>query len=281
MLNLDNTDNYFQLIMPTNVNGIINTVKCVLDKNRPDLGISMENIKERVRGMFLLDFHVFPRNMKVLREHSGYWVKVFIRITQIYRRYITDLLKSYGCNIVTDDLDIKYTLKKYFGIEYRDFFPDIDEARIYDHEYIMNYVSEGDISPTFNLYSAIGNDELEQFVPRVYGYQLTPLQSVYNKANVNMVVPYHIRKHLENIWRNDQNAKEFIHDSMWEYFDDDCIEKFIRYLYVHIGKIYRVGILNNSCILYNNSDTNVVNESNLNDSKKKFTEFIERCYKCS
>lgn len=267
--------------MPTNVNGIINTVKCVLDKNRPDLGISMENIKERVRSMFLLDFHVFPRNMKILREHSGYWVKVFIRITQIYRRYISDLLKSYGCNIVTDDLDIKYTLRKYFGIIYKDFLPDIDEARIYDHEYIMDYVSEGDISPTFNLYSAIGCDELEQFVPRVYGYKMSPLQSVYNKANVNMVVPYHIRKHLENIWRNDPNAKEFIHDSMWEYFEDDCIEKFTRYLYVHIGKIYRNGILNTSCILYNNSDTTAVNESNLNDSKKKFTEFIERCYRCS
>ena len=100
-------------------------------------------------------------------------------------------------------------MKKLVGIKIEGEVPDIDRALAYDHDYIMDYVSNGEQTPFFNLYCAIAADELEMYIPRVYGYQMTPLSSVYNRANVNMVLPYPIKKCLETRWRNKEiDAKQ-------------------------------------------------------------------------
>lgn len=237
--------------------------------------------------MFLLDFHVFITNKSAIKERRGYWITVLTRIMNIYRIYLEDLLESYGCDYIKTfkNTDIEYSMKKLLGIKIEGEVPDIDRAFVYDHDYIMDYVSNGEQTPFFNVYYAIAADALEMYIPRVYGYQMTPLSSVYNKANVNMVLPYTIKKCLETIWRNKElDVKQYLHDIMWEFFDEYCIESFTRYLKNHIGKKPRVGILcnndENNNILYNDQYTNAGPFSNLTYCLNHVKDFIQTCYAC-
>ena len=280
-------DNTFELCLPTNVNGLINTLWLILDHNCKNQGVTKAQIKDRLRGMFLLDYHVFIRNKQVILDHKGYWIPLLTRIMNIYRLYLEDLLDSYGCGYIRTfkEHDIEYTVMKLLGIKIKGKIPEFDRAFLYDHDKVMRYVSGGDQTPFFDVYCAIATDELDKYIPRVYGYQMTPLTSVYNRANMNMVVPYHIRKCLETIWRTKGlDVGEYLRDAMWEYFDEKCIDNFRRYLNNHIGKIPRVGILCNVCYdstLYNNYQyTNAGYYSNLEYCKERFKEFIKDCYCC-
>lgn len=276
----------FSLCLPTNINGLINTLWALLDHNCKDQGVTKADIKNKLRGMFLLDFHVFIRNRDLIREKSGYWVGIIARIMNVYRLYLEDLLEEYGCDYIKtfEYADIDYSMRKLAGIKITQSIPKIERAFIYDHEYIMDYVSNGEQSPFFNIYCAIAADALEMYIPRVYGYRMDKLSSVYNRANVNMVLPYPIKKCLETIWKNKElDAKQYLHDIMWEFFDEHCIESFIRYLKNHIGKKPRYGILcndENNNILYNDQYTTAGPFSNLTYCKEHVKDFIYACYSC-
>lgn len=269
------------------MNGLINTLWLVLDRNCKDQGVTRAQVKDKLRGMFLLDYHVFIRNRQAMREHSGYWVPLLTRIMNIYRLYLEDLLDSYGCGYIRTfkEHDIGYTVKKLLGIKIHGEIPDFEKAFLYDHDRVMKYVSGEVVSPSFDIYCAIATEQLDKYVPRVYGYKMTPLTSVYNRANVNMVLPYPIKKCLETIWRaKDLVVGEYLREAMWEYFDEECIENFRRYLYNHIGKTPSNGILCNDS--YNNSLYNIFQYTtaggytNLEYCKERFREFINDCYSC-
>lgn len=286
MINCKN-DFTFNLCLPTNINGLINTLWLVLDHNCKDLGVSKDDIKNKLRGLFLLDFHVFITNKSAIKERRGYWITILTRIMNVYRIYLEDLLESYGCNYIKTfkNTDIDYSMKKLVGIKIEGEVPDIDRAFVYDHDYIMDYVSNGEQTPFFNVYCAIAADALEMYIPRVYGYRMDKLSSVYNRANVNMVLPYPIKKCLETIWRNKElDVKQYLHDIMWEFFDEESIDNFRRYLNNHIGKMPHYGILcnnnENNNILYNDQYTTAGHFSNLTYCLNHVKDFIQACYSC-
>lgn len=273
--------------MPTNINGLINTIQLVLDHNCKELNVTKADIKNKLRGMFLLDFHIFITNKDEFRKRSGYWVPILTKIMNVYRIYMEDILESYGCGYIKTfkEYDIEYTVKKLLNIKIDSEINDIDRAFAYDHDRVIKYVSGDDMSPFFNIYYAIASDELDKYIPRVYGYRMDRLPSVHNRSNVDMVIPYPIKRCLETIWKNTEfKVKDYLNEVMWEYFDEQAIDNFRRYLNNHVGKMPHYGILCNNSnsinILYNYQYTTAGHFSNLTYCKERFKDFIQQCYKC-
>lgn len=286
---IDKFNNIFYLQMPTNINSLINTIGLILRHYNKDTSISIDDIKNKSRELFLLDFHVFCRTGdETFKKYKGYWIKRMSRIMNIYRLYIEDMTRMFGIDgIQTFESDIDYTIHKIFGIKINVEVPQVFRERIYDHDYITKYVTDGEDDIFFDIRCAIAADEIEKYIPRVYGCRLQKFDSVCNRAGVNLVLPIKVKQCLEAIWTADRdNAKQFLHDTMWTYFDDSAIENLFRYLRIHRNKeVYHYGILSNNNyinnILNNDQYTTAVHYSNLDYCKHYFNEFIEECYACS
>ena len=283
---IDKFNNIFYLQMPTNINGLINTIGLILRHYNKDTSISIDDIKNKSRELFLLDFHVFCRTgNETFKKHKGYWIKRMTRIMNIYRLYIEDIVNMFGIDgIQTFESDIEYTIQKIFGIKINVEVPEVFRERIYDHDYVTKYVTGGEDDMFFDIRCAIAADEIDKYIPRVYGCRLQKFDSVCNRAGVNLVLPIKVKECLEAIWTADKdNAKQFLHDTMWIYFDDSAIENLVRYMYNR--RTPRYGILSN-----NNYNNNILNmdqyttvrgTKNLDYCKHYFNEFIEECYACS
>lgn len=283
---IDKFNNIFYLQMPTNINGLINTIGLILRHYNKDTSISIDDIKNKSRELFLLDFHVFCRTgNETFKKHKGYWIKRMTRIMNIYRLYIEDMVNIFGIDgIQTFESDIEYTIQKIFGIKINVEVPEVFRERIYDHDYVTKYVTGGEDDMFFDIRCAIAADEIDKYIPRVYGCRLQKFDSVCNRAGVNLVLPIKVKECLEAIWTADKdNAKQFLHDTMWIYFDDSAIENLVRYMYNR--RTPRYGILSN-----NNYNNNILNmdqyttvrgTKNLDYCKHYFNEFIEECYACS
>ena len=283
---IDKFNNIFYLQMPTNINGLINTIGLILRHYNKDTSISIDDIKNKSRELFLLDFHVFCRTgNETFKKHKGYWIKRMTRIMNIYRLYIEDMVNIFGIDgIQTFESDIDYTIQKIFGIKINVEVPEVFRERIYDHDYVTKYVTDGEDDMFFDIRCAIAADEIDKYIPRVYGCRLQKFDSVCNRAGVNLVLPIKAKQCLEAIWTADRdNAKQFLHDTMWVYFDDSAIENLVRYMYNR--RTPRYGILSN-----NNYNNNILNmdqyttvrgTKNLDYCKHYFNEFIEECYACS
>lgn len=283
---IDKFNNIFYLQMPTNINSLINTVRLILGHYNKDTSISIDDIKNKSRELFLLDFHVFCRTGNdTFKKYQGYWIKRMTRIMNIYRLYLEDMVNIFGIDgIQTFESDIDYTIHKIFGIKINVEVPEVFRERIYDHDYVTKYVTGGEDDMFFDIRCAIAADEIEKYIPRVYGCRLQKFDSIYNRAGVNLVLPIKAKQCLEAIWTADRdNAKQFLHDTMWTYFDDSAIENLVRYMYNR--RTPRYGILSNNN--YNNSTLNmdqyttVRGIKNLDYCKHYFNEFIEECYACS
>ena len=284
---IDKFNNIFYLQMPTNVNSLINTVGLVLRHYDKNTSVTIDDIKNKSREMFLLDYHVFYMSyIESFKKHKGYWIKRLSRIMNVYRLYLEDMTRMFGCDgIKTFEDDIEYTINKIFGVKIKISLPEVKHERMYDHDYITKYVTEGENDVCFDIYCAIAADELDKYIPRVYGTRMQKFTSVENRAGVNLVLPFTAKKCLELLWLNDKNdTKKLLHDIMWLYFDDNSIENLINYLYNHVKGTPRYGILCNNKDQYNilNNDqyTTVGGISNLEYCKYYLTEFM-KIYACS
>lgn len=273
--------------MPTNVNGLINTIWLILGHHNKQEGVSKDNIKNKLRELNMLDFHIFYKSgVESFTKYRSYWITRMTRVMNIYRFYLEDILAMFGCeNFKTFEDDIEYTIIKIFGIKISVNMPAVERAFIYDHDYIMDYVTDKQDDICFNVYCAIAADELDKFIPRVYGYRLQSFGSVENRAGVKFALPFKTKKCIEKIWNSGKNeAKLFLHDTMWYYFDDYAIDNLIRYLYKHVKSTPHCGILcennNNLYIFKDHQYTTVGNEYNLDYCKQHVKDFIEACYKC-
>lgn len=297
MINLDTKKEYL-LHMPTNVNGLVNAVLYYLQRNGME-DATAEQVKDFFRVMRVMDFHIFgTAKMSLNRE---FWTVILSRVMNVYMSYFRDAMTYFGCDFLvynrfTDD--IGKTVGKMLGSTVNVKCPYFNRNARYDHDYVMEYVCMGKPNgepwhiPMFNLRHAVMTDEIDTFVPRIYGgKQLTPFTAVYNRANVPFIMDEKVRTCLGRI-KNDMNGeyRVFLHDLMWNYFDEHCIDSLTRYVKDHVKVLAprwyndsinnNVNIVNKEYVKKLYHYTNVEPLDNLDCCKDYFREFIESCYRC-
>ena len=224
------TSSCFRRKMPTNLNSLINCLFSITSKKKPE--ITKDDIKTYFRSIKALDFHVFLTDgMK-----TAYWLRICCKIMRIYRKYMEDALANFGLECISlDAKDVGYTIHTVFRKNEPRDIPECDYGRVYDHDYLMEYVSEGENDIRFNVYAALEADELQKFLPNVYGgKRLRPFGSVVSRGYKSLLLTEKLHFCLSELWReNKKDTKEFLRDTMGSYFGEESVENLIRYLKNH------------------------------------------------
>lgn len=281
-------------MIPVNVNGLVNSVFYYLQHNNKQ-DVTIDQVKEFFRTMHVLDFHIF-KTEKML-QNKEFWSIILPRVMTIYQMYFRDAMTYFECDFLIYNKftnDIEMSVNKMLNSTISVKCPYFNRNARYDHDYLMEYVCMGRQNKEpwyvsmFNLRHAVMLDEIESFVPRIYGgKKLTPFTTVYNRANVQFIMDEKIGIAVGRIINDMPNAKEFLHDVMQYYFDDEQINNFLRYIRVH--KIRCVPQWYNDRYYNNNINiniqklfhyTNMVHFDNLEYCKEYFTAYIETCYAC-
>jgi len=290
MLNLDTKKQYLFMI-PVNVNGLVNSVFYYLQHNNKQ-DITIEQVKEFFRTMHVLDFHIF-KTEKML-QNKEFWSIILPRVMTIYQMYFRDAMTYFECDFLIYNKftnDIEMSVSKMLNSSISVKCPYFNRNARYDHDYLMEYVCMGKQNKEpwyvsmFNLRHAVMLDEIESFIPRIYGgKKLTPFTTVYNRANVQFIMDEKIGIAVGRIINDMLNAKEFLYDVMQYYFDDEQINNFLRYIRVHkircVPQWYNDRYNNNINIQKFFHYTNMVHFDNLEYCKEYFTAYIENCYAC-
>lgn len=278
--------------MPVNVNSLVNSVFYYLQHNNKQ-DITIEQVKEFFRTMHVLDFHIF-KTEKML-QNKEFWSIILPRVMTIYQMYFRDAMTYFECDFLIYNKftnDIEMSVNKMLNSTINVKCPYFNRNARYDHDYLMEYVCMGKSNgepwyvSMFNLRHAVMLDDIESFVPRIYGgKQIKPFTSVYNRANINLVLPETMFISIGRIVNDMENYKDFLHQSMTFYFDDEQIDNFLRYIRVHkircVPQWYNDRYINNKYIETLYHYTNLVHFDNLDYCKRYFTTFIESCYACS
>lgn len=277
--------------MPVNVNGLVNSVFYYLQHNNKQ-DVSIEQVKEFFRTMRVIDFHIF-KTEKML-QNKEFWSIILPRVMTIYQMYFRDAMTYFECDYLLYNRftnDIEMTVNKMLEDEIKVKCPYFNRNSRYDHDYLMEYVCMGKSNgepwyvSMFNLRHAIMIDDIESFMPRIYGgKQIKAFTSVYNRANISMVLHEKLSICLSRI-KNDMKSeyKAFLHELMWNYFDEPCIDSFTRYIKDHIRALAPQWYNDRSINVHVQTIyhyTNMELFDNLDYCKKYFTEFIESCYAC-
>lgn len=278
-------------MIPVNVNGLVNSVFYYLQHNNKQ-DITIEQVKEFFRTMHVLDFHIF-KTEKML-QNKEFWSIILPRVMTIYQMYFRDAMTYFECDFLIYNKftnDIEMSVSKMLNSSISVKCPYFNRNARYDHDYLMEYVCMGKQNKEpwyvsmFNLRHAVMLDEIESFIPRIYGgKKLTPFTTVYNRANVQFIMDEKIGIAVGRIINDMLNAKEFLYDVMQYYFDDEQINNFLRYIRVHkircVPQWYNDRYNNNINIQKFFHYTNMVHFDNLEYCKEYFTAYIENCYAC-
>lgn len=278
-------------MIPVNVNGLVNSVFYYLQHNNKQ-DITIEQVKEFFRTMHVLDFHIF-KTEKML-QNKEFWSIILPRVMTIYQMYFRDAMTYFECDFLIYNKftnDIEMSVSKMLNSSISVKCPYFNRNARYDHDYLMEYVCMGKQNKEpwyvsmFNLRHAVMLDEIESFIPRIYGgKKLTPFTTVYNRANVQFIMDEKIGIAVGRIINDMINAKEFLYDVMQYYFDDEQINNFLRYIRVHkircVPQWYNDRYNNNINIQKFFHYTNMVHFDNLEYCKEYFTAYIENCYAC-
>ena len=281
--------------MPVNVNSLVNSVFYYLQHNNKQ-DVTIEQVKEFFRTMHVLDFHIF-KTEKML-QNKEFWSIILPRVMTIYQMYFRDAMTYFECDFLIYNKftnDIEMSVNKMLNSTINVKCPYFNRNARYDHDYLMEYVCMGKSNgepwyvSMFNLRHAVMLDDIESFIPRIYGgKQIKPFTSVYNRANISLILDEKLSICLSRIKNDMKNEyKMFLHELMWNYFDEHCINSFTRYIKDHIealapqwynDRYYNNNININIQKLYHY--TNLEQFSNLEYCKEYFTAYIENCYAC-
>lgn len=291
MINIDTNKSYV-FYMPVNVNGLVNSVFYYLQHNNKQ-DVTIEQVKEFFKNMHVLDFHIFKTEK--MMQNKEFWKIILPRVMKIYQMYFRDAMTYFECDFLIYNKftnDIEMSVNKMLNTNETIKCPYFNRNSRYNHDYLMEYVCMGKSNgepwyvSMFNLRHAIMSDDIESFIPRIYGgKQIKSFTSVYNRANINLVLPETMFISIGRIVNDMENYKDFLRQSMSFYFDDEQINNFIRYIRVHkircVPQWYNDRIIKNKYIKTLYHYTNLVHFDNLDYCKRYFTTFIESCYACS
>lgn len=224
------TQSEFKRLMPTNINSLINCLFSITVKKKPE--ITKDDIKDYFRSIKAMDFHVFlNHDMK-----TEYWLRICCKIMYVYKKYMEDALSHFGLiSIRMDSKDIRASIHTLFRKNEPRDIPECDYEYIYDHDYLMEYVSEGENDIRFNVYAALEADELQKFLPNIYGgKRLRPFESVVSRGYKPFLLTEKLHFCLSELWReNRENTKELVRSTMGTYFDEESVNSLLRYLKNH------------------------------------------------
>lgn len=280
-----NTYAKWNIILPTNMNGLVNTVSHILTWNKKEHDI--EHIKDYFRSVKAMDFHVFFKPaMK-----TEYWLRICCRIMKIYSVYLNDVLVHFGFdNIGVTESDLSYSLGRLFGRKYYRDKRDLRQEYVYDHDYLSKYVADSENDYLFDIYAALAADKLQEFIPNIYGgKRLKPFSSVENMAHTPFIMTDKLLYCVSELWAgNSKETRNFIRETMGFYFSEESINNFLKYMKDH-GKapqeynkckfIYYIKFNNN--YIFNSNYTLTEPLSKMELYKEYFREFIEYNYRCA
>lgn len=276
------TKSEFKRWQSTNINSLINCIFSIVQHKK--LETTKDDIKEHFRKLHAMDFHIFFTT----KMRTEYWANICYRVMKVYTRYFNDAMLVFGLQDVRmDEEDINAAMYNMFGIRKPRDTKECDYGLVYDHDYLMKYVSVGENDYFFDIYASIAADSLHTFMPNIYGgKRVRPFTAVENAAHVPFVMTDKVSICLNELWNwNRKETKNFIIETMKYYFHEDSIKNLLRYIKDHRKAPYgyndnNILIFNNlNNILYNTKYTLMEPKSKIDCYKEYFRWFIDGSYK--